>query len=240
MKTISLESEEVRYLAERDWRLRHLMQRIGDLKYTRPESAFHNLAHSIIEQMLSMKAGRSIEARLIEKCDGELTPEEVNALSLEEIKSCGMSKRKASNLQTLVSYSLENDLEALAGLPDADVAAVLQRLPGIGKWTSDMFLLFYLERPDILPVEDGALRQSFEWLYGVPITSPLTQTIVCSLWRPHSSTAVRYLYRALNVGLVKTMPYAGGFGSEKMPDGVLFRQSKVSLDGVSLCAGFYG
>lgn len=203
MPTIKLDSPEVKHLAERDFRLRHLMQRIGDLEYEPPETAFHSLAHSIIEQMLSMKAGRAIETRLVTCCDGVFVPERVQALAVEEIKACGMSLRKAQSLHNLAEYALGNDLEALRHASDADVSSTLQKLPGIGKWTCDMFLLFYLERPDILPVEDGALRQSFEWLYGVPIRSEEAQRVVCSLWRPYSSTAVRYLYRALNTGLVK-------------------------------------
>ena len=186
MPVISLTSKEVTFLAERDYRLCHLMKYIGDLEYSRPESAFHSLAHSIIEQMLSMKAGRAIAG-----------------IPAENIKSCGMSFRKAQSLKTLAEYALANDLESLAELPDEDVYKTLVQLPGIGKWTCDMFLLFYLGRPDILPVEDGALRQAFEWLYGAPIVSKEVQAVVCSLWRPYSSTAVRYLYRALNTGLVK-------------------------------------
>ncbi|WP_261429090.1 DNA-3-methyladenine glycosylase family protein [Xiamenia xianingshaonis] len=203
MPTIPLNSPEVQYLAERDYRLRHLMQHIGALEYSRPESAFHSLAHSIIEQMLSMKAGRAIESRLRGLCDGDYTPEQIVKISAKEIKSCGMSLRKAQNLKTLAEHALNNDLEALAVLPDAEVYNELIQLPGIGKWTCDMFLLFYLGRPDILPIDDGALRQAFEWLYGVPIISKEVQSVVCSLWRPYSSTAARYLYRALNVGLVK-------------------------------------
>lgn len=203
MPTITLESPEVKYLAERDYRLCHLMNYIGDLEYSRPESAFHSLAHSIIEQMLSMKAGQAIESRLRELCDGDYTPEHLVKISTEQIKSCGMSLRKANSLKTLAEYALANDLEALAELPNEEVYSSLTQLPGIGKWTCDMFLLFYLVRPDILPLEDGALRQAFEWLYGVPLTSDITQKLICSLWSPYSSIAVRYLYRSLNSGLVK-------------------------------------
>lgn len=154
--------------------------------------------------MFSMKVGRTIEDRLIERCGGNLSPDALIALSVEEIRACGVSSRKAANLKTLSEYAAENDLEALAKLDDAEVSPALQKLPGVGKWTCDMFLLFYLERPDILPVEDGAVRQVFKWLYGVPITSPDAREVVCSLWSPYSSTAVRYLYRALNNGFTRS------------------------------------
>ncbi len=208
MPIIKLDSNEVTYLSERDWRLSHLMQRIGDLGYEPYDTAFHSLAHSIVEQMLSMKVGRTIEGRLIDCCGGQLIPERILELPVEQIKGCGMSLRKAQNIQALASYAMENDLEGLRALPDNEIQKELQQLPGIGKWTCDMFLLFYLGRPDVLPIEDGALRQSFEWLYGASITSPDVREVVCSLWQPYSSTAVRYLYRALNMGLIKEMPDA--------------------------------
>lgn len=69
-----------------------------------------------------------------------------------------------------------------------------------------MFLIFYLERPDVLPVEDGAIRQAFKWLYGAPITDNDVREVVCSLWKPCSSTSVRYMYRALNMGLLESKP----------------------------------
>lgn len=210
MPVISLNSKEVTFLAERDYRLCHLMRYIGDLEYSRPESAFHSLAHSIIEQMLSMKAGRAIESRLKDLCDGDYTPEHIAKLTTEDIKACGMSLRKAQSLKTLAAYAMANDIEALVELPDEEVYETLVQLPGIGKWTCDMFLLFYLGRLDILPIEDGALRQAFEWLYGVPLTSDISQTLICSLWSPYSSIAVRYLYRALNSGLVKGVKPAEG------------------------------
>lgn len=203
MPIIDLSSKEVAYLAERDFRLRHLMKHIGNLEYSRPESAFHSLAHSIIEQMLSMRVGQLIESRLRDLCGGEYTPERIVSTPVEDIKACGVSFRKAQSLQKLAEYALSNNLEALAELSDEEIHKSLIKLPGIGKWTCDMFLLFYLERPDVLPVEDGAFRQSFEWLYEASPSSPEVQKVICSLWNPYSSTAARYLYRALNNGVVQ-------------------------------------
>lgn len=143
MPTLTTNTPQVAYLMERDWRLRHLIEAVGDLSYEVSGSAFEHVAHSVIEQMLSMKVGRTIEGRLRELCGG-----------------------------------------------------------GIGRWAADMFLIFYLERPDILPVEDGAVRQVFRWLYSAPLTDDNVREVVCSLWKPYSSTAVRYMYRALNSGLL--------------------------------------
>lgn len=203
MAIIRQDSDEVRYLCERDWRFSRLVAHMGDLEYRRAGSAFEALAHSIVEQMLSMKAAAKIDDRICSACGGYLTPDAAAALPVEELRACGISKRKAESLQALAEFASGTDLEALVGAPEDEVRSTLTALPGIGKWTCDMFLLFYAGEPDILPVEDGALRQSFAWLYGAPLNDPAVRQVVCSLWRPYSSTAVRYLYRALNTGLVK-------------------------------------
>lgn len=153
-----------------------------------------------------MKAGATIEARLSEACDGDPTPERILALPNERLRACGMSNRKAQSLRGLAQYACDNDLDELASLPDEEIRSRLTSLSGVGAWTCDMFLLFYLDRPDILPVEDGAVRQSFAWLYGAPITDSEVREAICTLWHPYASTAVRYLYRALNTGLVKQGP----------------------------------
>ena len=112
MPIIMLESPEAQNLMERDYRLRHLMQAVGDLECRKPELAFHSLAHSIIEQMLSMKVGRAIEERLLDLCEDELIPDRVARLAPESIKACGMSMRKAQYLHSLAEYALTYDLES--------------------------------------------------------------------------------------------------------------------------------
>lgn len=202
MPALTTQTPEVAYLMERDWRLRHLIEAVGNLSYEASGSAFEHVAHSVIEQMLSMKVGRTIEGRLRGLCGGKITGEAVLSLSLEEIRSCGVAARKAATLQELARTMPEQRLRALAGLSDDEVRAALTAVRGIGRWTDDMFLIFYLERPDILPVEDGAVRQVFRWLYGAPLTDDNVREVVCSLWKPYSSTAVRYMHRALNSGFV--------------------------------------
>lgn len=193
MPTLTTNTPEVAYLMERDWRLRHLIESVGDLSYEVSGSAYEHVAHSVIEQMLSMKVGRTIEGRLRELCGGAITGEAVLSLSPEEIRSRGVAARKAATLQELARTMSEQRLQALSKLSDDDVRTALTAMHGIGKWTADMFLIFYLERPGVLPVEDGAVRQVFKWLYGAPITDENVRVVICSLWQPYSSTAVRYI-----------------------------------------------
>lgn len=202
MPTLSIDCPEVSYIAERDWRLRHLIYAVSDLEYSVSGTAFSHLTHSVIEQMLSMKVGRAIEMRLKERCNGNICQEAILGLSIDEIRSTGISARKAETLHELAHTFPEQALEKLINMSDDEVRAALTTVRGIGKWTADMYLIFYLERPDVLPVEDGAIRQVFQWLYGAPLTDASVRDVICQLWKPYSSTAVRYMYRALNSGIV--------------------------------------
>jgi DNA-3-methyladenine glycosylase II len=133
MPTLTTNTPEVAYLMERDWRLRHLIEAVGDLSYEVSGSAFEHVAHSVIEQMLSMKDGRTIEGRLRELCGGEITGEAVLSLSPEEIRSCGVAARKAATLQELARTMPEQRLQALAVLSDDEVRAALTEVRGIGR-----------------------------------------------------------------------------------------------------------
>ncbi|MEE8722527.1 MAG: hypothetical protein SOI38_06030 [Eggerthellaceae bacterium] len=179
MTVIRQDSDEVRYLCERDWRLSRLVGHLGDLECWCADSAFEALAHSIVGQMLSMKAAARIDDRIREACGGSLTPAAVAALPVQELRSCGISNRKAESLLAFAEFAGGTDLEALVGAPEDEVRSVLTALPGVGRWTGDMFLLFYAGEPDVLPVEDGALRQSFAWLYGAPLDDTAVRQVVC-------------------------------------------------------------
>lgn len=203
MTILTSSTYEVAYLAERDWRLRHLILAVGDLEYTVSGTAYSHLAHSVIEQMLAINVGRAIENRLAEECGGRICQEAILSLDVERIRSAGISSRKAETLIALAKSFSDEDLEELALIDDDEVRRRLTSVHGIGKWTADMFLIFYLERPDVLPVEDGAIRQVFKWLYGAQITDASVRDVVCTLWQPYSSIAARFMYRALNLGLLK-------------------------------------
>ncbi|KRO12897.1 HhH-GPD family protein [Olsenella uli DSM 7084] len=146
---------------KRNWRLRKLIEAVGNLEYEVTGTAYNHLAHSVIERMLSMKVGHAIEKGLETACDGCICQETILSLPMEDIRTCGIAARKMP----------EEELAKLVDMTDDEVRASLMRIRGIGKWTVDMCLIFYLGRSDILPVEDGAIRQMFQWLYGEPITN---------------------------------------------------------------------
>lgn len=199
-------TEQLDYLCMRDYRLGKLIRAIGILQYEEKPTAFESICHSIIEQMMSRRAASTIEGRLRDLCNGNIAPVTVSRLTIEELRTTGMSCRKAKCLLHIAQTTDEEYYERLCRMDGPDIAAELQSFTGIGKWTTDMFRLFYIEEPDILPIEDGAFRQAFCWLYSVETYEAPVIDIIIALWRPYSSLAARYLYRALNMGLVGAGP----------------------------------
>ena len=196
----------VKHLISKDKRLAKVIDMVGEIRYTpHSENPYCFLIHEIIEQMLSVKAGAKIYGRLEELCDGKVTPTSITNLSDEEIRSIGTSGTKAMYIRgvTDVINSGQLDLDELPNLSDEEVIKKLTALKGIGTWTAKMYLIFVLDRQDVLPYEDVAFLQSFEWMHN---TSDRTRDNVekkCKKWKPYTSVAARYLYHALDMGLTK-------------------------------------
>lgn len=197
--------DAVQYLCRRDKRLEKVVSLVGDITCQSVEDSYTFLVHEIIEQMLSVKAGRAIYGRLEKLCGGMTTPEAVNALTDEEIKSIGTSDRKVEYIRHLTSAIKSGTLkfDELTDLPDKEVMKRLTFVRGIGNWTAKMYLIFVLNRPDVLPYEDAAFLQGYGWTYKTNDFTPASVMKKCRKWKPYSSIAARYMYRALDMGLTK-------------------------------------
>lgn len=199
-------SESVRYLSEKDKRLARVIETVGTISYEPYyDDPYAFLVHEIIEQMLSIKAGARIYERLEDLCGGAVTPPTISALSDDAIRSTGTSNAKVSYIRSLTYAITEGsiDLDFLANLCDDEIIKKLTSIRGIGNWSAKMFLIFVLNRPDILPFEDGAFLQTYRWMYKTEDSRPQVVTEKCKKWSPYSSIAARYLYRALDMGLTK-------------------------------------
>ena len=155
--------------------------------------------------MMSVKAARHIYGRLESLCDGAVTVERIRALSDEEIRSTGTSVAKAEYIRN-VTYAVESgrwNFEEMKDMPDQEVISLLTSVRGIGNWTAKMCLIFVLNRPNILPYEDGAFLQTYRWLYKTSDCSPESVKKRCRKWSPYATAASRYFYRALDLGLTK-------------------------------------
>lgn len=204
--TLTPNSPSIAYLCKKDKRLAKLISTVGILTYaTHSDNPYSFIVHEIIEQMLSIKAGAKIYSRFEDLCKGNISPDIVDALSLDQIRSTGTSSNKAIYIKEFTTAVLTGDLnfEKLTNLPDNEVIKKLTSIKGIGNWTAKMYLIFVLDRQNILPLEDAAFLQSFCWLYKMDYPTKNEIIKKCSKWSPYSSIASRYLYRALDMGLTK-------------------------------------
>jgi DNA-3-methyladenine glycosylase II len=168
----------------------------------RPGDAYGALVRSIVGQQLSAKAARSIYERLIGRFgDRAPTPRELLALDPEDLRSVGLSRAKVTFLRDLARHveDGEIDLEDLGDLPDDEILAQLTRVKGLGPWSVDMFLIFHLGRPDVLPVGDLGIRRAVQVEYGLDdLPDPAELTKIAEPWRPWRSLACLYLWRSLD------------------------------------------
>jgi DNA-3-methyladenine glycosylase II len=177
---------------------------LGDSSVGRPDRDDHYgaLVRSIASQQLSVLAARAIYGRLTERFGGRApTPLEILDDDPEELRAAaGFSRAKVGYLRSLAEHVLsgELELERLDELSDEDVTAELVAVKGIGVWTAQMFLMFQLERPDVLPVGDLGIRRAIERAYGLDdLPDAPTMEEIAEPWRPHRTLACRYLWRSL-------------------------------------------
>ncbi len=205
--TYDMNSPEIQYLCKKDRRLAKVISMVGPISYEKREvdDAYSFLIHEVIEQMLSIKVGKKIFDRLVELCNGNLCPEIIEQLTVDDLRGIGTSASKARSIKSITEAVLEGDIvfRELEFMKNEEVIAKLTQIHGIGSWTAKMYLLFVLERPDVLPYEDGAFLRSYRWMYKTEDCSPAAVKKRCQKWKPYSSLASRYLYRALDYGLVK-------------------------------------
>jgi DNA-3-methyladenine glycosylase II len=187
--------------------LAQLIADVGPLQSSRegrpdPSDHYGALLRSIVGQQLSVSAARAIYGRLIARFDDRPpTPLEILADEPEELRAAaGLSRAKVGFLRSLAEHvtSGELELDHLDALPDEEVISELVAVKGIGLWSAQMFLMFHLERPDVLPVGDLGIRRAMERAYGLP-ELPLAPQMeeIAEPWRPYRTLASRYLWRSL-------------------------------------------
>lgn len=198
-------TEKVVYLKGRDSRLAKVIDAVGELRISNYTDSFSFLVHEIVGQMLSASVTKVLLMRLNGLCNNSITPSSISRLTMEDLRGIGLSNSKSSfilNLAQLVQAG-RIDFPSLNNLSDEEVTKILMSIKGIGIWTSKMYLLFFLKREDVLPIEDVAFMQSFKWLYGYKNPSAKTVARRCQKWKPYSSIAARYMYVALDSGLTR-------------------------------------
>jgi DNA-3-methyladenine glycosylase II len=190
-----------RHLAMRDPTLKKMIAAVGPCKLQPAPDHFLILARSIISQQISTKAAASIAGRLMEAVGkNKLTPKAILCLSDEQMRGIGLSAAKVRYLRDLAAQ-VEGRilrLRTLRRLEDEEVIAQLIQVKGIGRWTAEMFLMFSLGRPDVLPIDDLGFRSAVKRHYQLE-EMPKRDALIemGELWRPYRSIATWYLWRSL-------------------------------------------
>lgn len=187
-------------LAERDAVLRGLIERYRGLALASRGDAFTTLARSIVGQQISVKAAQSVWDRLTAHV-GEVSPASVRRARVPTLRRSGLSGQKAAYLKDLASKFLDGTLDATRwhALDDERLIAELTRVKGIGRWTAEMFLMFHLVRPDVLPLADLGLQRAMRIHYnrGRALSDARMRRIGAA-WAPWRSVATWYLWRSLD------------------------------------------
>ena len=196
---------EVQYLCKKDKRLEKLIDMVGEIEYRVQPDYFARLVYSIINQMLSNKAAHVIGCRVADFCGGTISPDSLLKLNREKLRSAGLSYAKADNILGIAKAATDGilDFSSFPNMTDEEVIRNLTHLRGIGVWSAKMFLIFTLNRMDVLPYEGVAFLQTYAWLYKTDDLRPATINKRCKKWKPYSSIAARYFYYALDMGLTK-------------------------------------
>ena len=189
-----------RHLAKADSIMKRLIAKHGHCPIAGREfQPFHMLANSIISQQLSTKAAATIKARVGALVGVPFQTRKVLSAAPAKLRGAGLSGAKTRYIRELAAYVSDGrlDFEEIISLQDEAVIEKLVIVPGIGRWTAEMFLLFGLKRLDVLAVGDAGLQRAARNLYGKKRKSATLLPRVAENWRPYRSIASWYLWRSL-------------------------------------------
>ncbi len=187
-------------LMKRDRILRKIIPAYGPAHLASRGDPFVTLARSIVGQQISVKAAQSVWERVVATCP-KLVPAQFLRAGQEKLAGCGLSKRKAEYILDLADHFRNGTLHVAkwAEMDDEDVIAELTQIRGIGRWTAEMFLMFNLMRPNVLPLDDIGLINAISQNYfsGEPVTRSEAREVAAN-WEPWRTVATWYMWRSLD------------------------------------------
>ncbi|MBV6306557.1 DNA-3-methyladenine glycosylase [Candidimonas humi] len=194
------------HLMKRDRILRKLIPGLNSEWLLPTATPFITLARAVVGQQVSVKAADSTWARLLEHCGRRPTPAAVLQTEAQLLRDAGLSKRKTEYIYDLARHFAEKKIRpaAWADMDDEAVVAELCAIRGIGRWTAEMFLIFNLQRPDVLPLDDAGLLKaiSLHYFSGEPV-SRFEAREVAQAWAPWRTVATWYLWRSLDAAAIR-------------------------------------
>jgi 3-methyladenine DNA glycosylase/8-oxoguanine DNA glycosylase len=198
----------VAHLRQADPILARVIDAVGPFALEPRGGPFPALARAIFFQQLAGPAARAIMKRVLDLLNTDearfFTPEAFLGAADEDLRTAGLSRQKLSYLRDLADKFASGQLQEdeLAALGDEEVIGRVSSVKGIGRWTAEMFLIFSLGRPDVLPVDDLGVRRGFQLTYGLDgLASPEQMRSIAEPWRPFRSVGTWYMWRSLGVAL---------------------------------------
>lgn len=193
-----------KYLSKRDRVMRKLIPQFGEARLQSRGDAFTTLARSIVGQQISVKAAQAVWDRFAALTDGPSTriaPAAVLALGVDDLRGAGLSARKVEYLRDLATHFDEGAVHVRqwASMDDEAIIEELVAIRGIGRWTAEMFLIFHLMRPNVMPYDDLGLLKGISQNYfsGEPVSRAEARE-VGDAWAPFRSVATWYIWRSLD------------------------------------------
>jgi DNA-3-methyladenine glycosylase II len=187
-------------LVKRDRILKRLIPKFGPVHLINGSDPFVTLARSVVGQQISVPAAQAVWVRIEQACP-KLAPQQFVKLGQEKLIGCGLSKRKSEYLIDLARHFVSGALhvDKWMSMEDEAVIAELTQIRGIGRWTAEMFLIFNLSRPDVLPLDDlGLIRAiSLNYFSGEPVTRSEAREVAAN-WEPWRTVATWYMWRSLD------------------------------------------
>jgi len=193
-------------LSAADQTMAGLIARIGPMSIDRRRrgrpkgDAYGTLLRAVVGQQLSVKAAATIFDRVLALFGGKMpTAEQLLKADVQALRGAGLSARKVEYLKDLAIHVLDGELEIdrLGELPDEEVIAQLVAVRGLGIWTAHMFLIFHLEREDVLPVGDLGIRNAIKTEYRMAeLPAPAEMEAMAEAWRPYRTLACLYLWES--------------------------------------------
>ena len=190
----------LRHLSIADARLATIIKSVGKYDIKTRANPFQSLVEAIIYQQLAGKAADAIYKRFVAIYGRFPKPDQLLATDSRKLRAAGLSTRKIEYLKDLSARVSDGRLmlNQLQKMPDEQVVEQLIEVKGIGRWTAEMFLIFCLGRPDVLPTGDLGLRKAMQKAYGLgELPSPAAMQNIAHCWKPYCSVATWYLWRSL-------------------------------------------
>ena len=191
----------INHLKKADPVMAAIIAKAGPYRAGYTDPVFQTLVRSIVYQQLNGKAALTIFNRLKEAVKvSPMTPEAVLQLRPQKMRTVGLSKQKTLYIRELARLSRDGQIqfERLPEMEDAAIIETLTRVKGVGVWTVQMFLMFALQRPNVLPVGDLGVRAAMKKAYGLAeLPKPQEMERIAAAWHPYCSIASWYLWRSL-------------------------------------------